>query len=74
MKKIVSLALVMLMLFVFVGCGKQGREIVRVTLSTEDAESILAAAGIRLPLPAQGLQSSISAGMTDSTTMTKTKS
>lgn len=49
MKKIVSLALVMLMLFAFVGCGKQGREIVRVTLSTEDAESILAAAGIRLP-------------------------
>lgn len=49
MKKLISLFLVLLMLFVLVGCGSQSRQIVEVTLSTRDSEAILAAAGIRLP-------------------------
>lgn len=48
-KRILTLALALLMIFVFVGCGKTGREVVKVTLSTEDSEAILAAAGITLP-------------------------
>ncbi len=49
MKKIISLALVLLMIIALVGCGSNKRQIVEVTLSTEDAEAILAAAGIALP-------------------------
>ncbi len=49
MKKILSLGLVLLMIFALVGCGTRRREIVEVTLSTEDSEAILAAAGIVLP-------------------------
>ena len=49
MKKILSLALCLLMIFALVGCGGNEREIVKLTLSTEDAEAILAAAGIILP-------------------------
>ncbi len=49
MKKIIALALVLLMIFALVGCGSKKRQIVEVTLSTEDSEAILAAAGIRLP-------------------------
>lgn len=49
-KKILSLAMVLLMIFALVGCGSSSkRQIVKVTLSTEDAEAILNAAGIRLP-------------------------
>ncbi len=48
-KKIIALAMVLLMVFVLVGCGGDRREIVKLTLSTEDAEAILAAAGITLP-------------------------
>ena len=48
-KKILALGLVLLMIFALVGCGSKGRQIVEVTLSTEDAEAILAAAGITLP-------------------------
>ncbi len=49
MKKILALFLVTLMIFALVGCGGKKREIVEVTLSTEDSEAILAAAGITLP-------------------------
>ena len=48
-KKILALGLVLLMIFALVGCGSNKRQIVEVTLSTEDAEAILAAAGITLP-------------------------
>lgn len=49
MKKVLSLALVLMMIFVSAGCGSGRREIVKLTLSTEDSEAILAAAGITLP-------------------------
>ena len=49
MKRLIALALVLLMVFALVGCGKPKRQIVNVTLSTEDSEAILAAAGITLP-------------------------
>ncbi len=49
-KKIFALALVVLMVFALVGCtGDNKREIIKLTLSTEDSEAILAAAGITLP-------------------------
>ncbi len=48
-KRLLSLAMVVLMVFALVGCGSTKRQIVEVTLSTEDAEAILAAAGITLP-------------------------
>ncbi len=49
MKKIFCVFLAMLTVFALVGCGKEKRQIVEVTLSTEDSEAILAAAGIMLP-------------------------
>ncbi len=49
MKKIICLALALLMVLALVGCKSNKRQIVEVTLSTEDSEAILAAAGIRLP-------------------------
>ncbi len=49
MKKIIALMLAVLMIFALVGCKSNKREIVKLTLSTEDSEAILAAAGIRLP-------------------------
>ena len=49
MKRVLALALALVLIFALVGCGKQTRQIVHVTLSTEDAEAILAAAGITLP-------------------------
>ncbi len=49
MKKIFAIALVLLTIFSLVGCGSNKRQIVEVTLSTEDSEAILAAAGIVLP-------------------------
>lgn len=49
MKRILALALVLIMVFALVGCGSNKRKIVEVTLSTEDSEAILAAAGITLP-------------------------
>ena len=48
-KRIVAILLAALMIFALVGCGKQRREPIQLTLSTEDAEAILAAAGIMLP-------------------------
>ena len=49
MKKIIALALALIMVFALVGCKSNKREIVKLTLSTEDSEAILAAAGIVLP-------------------------
>ena len=57
-KKIIALLLAAVLILALVGCGKQKRPIIELTLSTEDSEAILAAAGIRLPeaenLPAAG--------------------
>ncbi len=49
MKRILTLSLALIMIFVLVGCGKEKRQIIKLTLSTEDSEAILAAAGIVLP-------------------------
>ena len=49
MKKIIALLLVGVITIALVGCGSSGREVVQLTLSTEDAAAILAAAGIKLP-------------------------
>lgn len=49
MKRILALLLALVMLFALIGCGKKKREIIKLTLSTEDSEAILAAAGIALP-------------------------
>lgn len=43
------MAMAIIMILVFVGCGKETRQVVQVTLSTEDSQAILAAAGITLP-------------------------
>ncbi len=48
-KRILALVLALLVVFVLVGCKDNKRKVVHVTLSTEDSEAILAAAGIRLP-------------------------
>ena len=52
-KRIMSLVLVVLMIVALVGCGAKKREVIELTLSTEDAEKILAAAGIMLPDPSE---------------------
>ncbi len=49
MKRFFAIALVVLMIFTLVGCKSNERKIIKLTLSTEDSEAILAAAGIRLP-------------------------
>lgn len=48
-KRIMAILLSALMVFALVGCGGKKREIVQLTLSTEDSEAILKAAGIMLP-------------------------
>lgn len=48
-KRIFAILLAALMIFALVGCGKEKRQIIKLTLSTEDAEAIMAAAGIMLP-------------------------
>ena len=50
-KRYLSVILVLIMAFGVLACGCSGekREVVRLTLSTEDSEAILAAAGIMLP-------------------------
>lgn len=48
-KKLMALLMALLIVFALVGCGSNKRQIVQVTLSTEDSEAILAAAGITLP-------------------------
>ncbi len=49
MKRIIALALCLLMIVALVGCGGKKRQPIELTLSTEDAEAILRAAGIALP-------------------------
>ena len=49
MKRITALFLAVVLILALVGCGKEKREIVKLTLSTEDSVAILAAAGISLP-------------------------
>ncbi len=49
MKRIIALVLALVTIFAFVGCGRETRQIVNVTLSSQDSEAILAAAGITLP-------------------------
>ncbi len=49
MKRFICTLLALLMIFALVGCKSNKREIVKLTLSTEDSEAILAAAGITLP-------------------------
>ena len=50
MKRLLSLSLALLLIISLVGCGKSKRpQPVQLTLSTEDSEAILAAAGIKLP-------------------------
>ena len=48
-KRLISLVLCVLMIVALVGCNSNKRKIVEITLSTEDSEAILAAAGITLP-------------------------
>ena len=52
-KKFVSVALALLMIVALVGCGSKKRQPIELTLNTEDAAAILAAAGIRLPDPTE---------------------
>ena len=49
MKRIIAIFLAALMIVALVGCGSKKREPIQLTLSTEDSEAILAAAGVRLP-------------------------
>ena len=49
MKRFIAIALVLIMIVALVGCGNKKRQPIQLTLSTEDAEAILNAAGIRLP-------------------------
>ncbi|MCD8006691.1 MAG: hypothetical protein LUF29_06945 [Oscillospiraceae bacterium] len=48
-RRIFAIVLAVLMITALVGCGGSSREIVYLTLSSEDSEAILAAAGITLP-------------------------
>lgn len=48
-KRIIALLLAAILIIALVGCGNKKRQPIQLTLSTEDAEAILAAAGIVLP-------------------------
>ena len=48
-RKILALVMVAILVVALVGCGGKKREVIKLTLSTEDSEAILNAAGIRLP-------------------------
>ena len=48
-KRIIAIFLVVVLIVALVGCGNKKRQPITLTLSTEDAEAILAAAGIVLP-------------------------
>ena len=50
-KRLSAVFLALLMIAALVGCGAQRRQPIELTLSTEDAEAILNAAGIYLPDP-----------------------
>lgn len=49
LKRLIALFLTVVLVFSVTACGKKKREIVELTLSTEDSAAILAAAGIKLP-------------------------
>lgn len=49
MKRVLAIVLTSLMLITLFGCGGRKRAPIQITLSTEDSEAILNAAGIRLP-------------------------
>lgn len=49
MKRIIALCLVLLMIVAVTGCGSKKRQPIKLTLSTEDSEAILKAAGVTLP-------------------------
>ena len=49
MKRVISIAFVLIMTTALFGCGGRKRTPIQLTLSTEDSEAILSAAGIRLP-------------------------
>ena len=49
MKRIISVLLALLIILALVGCGSKKRQPIQLTLSSEDSEAILAAAGIVLP-------------------------
>ncbi len=49
MKRLMATVLAILMVVAITGCGSKKRQPIQLTLSTEDAEAILAAAGITLP-------------------------
>lgn len=48
-KRITALLLILVLIVGLVGCGQNKRKVIELTLSTEDAEAILKAAGIVLP-------------------------
>lgn len=49
MKRIAAILLALVCIMTTVGCGKKQRKPIRLTLSTEDSEAIMRAAGITLP-------------------------
>ncbi len=49
LKRLLSVILAAVIIISLVGCGSKKRSIIELTLSTEDAEAILNAAGIYLP-------------------------
>ncbi len=49
MKRIIAVLMAALILVALVGCGSRKRQVIQLTLSTEDSEAILRAAGITLP-------------------------
>ncbi len=49
MKRFIAITLTILMLAALVGCGSKKRQPIQLTLSTEDSEAIMLAAGVRLP-------------------------
>ena len=49
MKRIIAILLAVIMIAALAGCGSKKRRPIELTLSTEDSEAILLAAGVRLP-------------------------
>lgn len=49
LKRFIAVFLALVLTISLIGCGKTGRQPIKLTLSTEDSEAILAAAGIHLP-------------------------
>ena len=51
MKRIIAIMLTLVLIVALVGCGSNKRQPIQLTLSTEDSEAILNAAGVWLPDP-----------------------